>query len=78
MGILAIKLNQGGFVEVETGIGLVRVQVVRLSDSTVTLGVEAPTAMNVTRDKVLAKRAQMRSQVREGYTPPEGDSYGSN
>ena len=77
MGILAIKLNQGGFVEVETGIGLVRVQVVRLSDSTVTLGVEAPTAMNVTRDKVLAKRALMRSQVREGYTP-EGDSYGSN
>ena len=78
MGILAIKLSQGGFFEVETGLGLVRVQVVRLSDSTVVLGVEAPTAMNVARDKVLAKRAEMRRQVREGHTQPEGDTFGKN
>jgi len=72
MGVLAIKLRQGGFFEIETGLGLVRVEVVEVSSSGVKLGVDAPAAMNVTRDKVLAKRAQMRSQVREG------DTYGSN
>lgn len=77
MGILAIKLARGGFFEVETGLGVVRVQVARLSDGTVTLGVEAPTFMNVARDKFLVRRAEMRSQVREGYTP-EGDTCGAN
>jgi sRNA-binding carbon storage regulator CsrA len=72
MGVLAIKLNRGGFFEIETGLGLVRVEVVEVSSSAVKLGVDAPTCMNVNRDKVLAKRAQMRSQVREG------DTYGSN
>jgi sRNA-binding carbon storage regulator CsrA len=68
MGVLAIKLRQGGFFEIETGLGLVRVEVVEVSSSGVKLGVDAPTSMNVNRDKVLAKRAQMRSQVREGNT----------
>ena len=70
MGILAFKLHEGGFFEVETGLGTVRVHVVNVGDTAVTLGVDAPAAMGVARDKVLARRAEMR-KVHESANPLE-------
>lgn len=70
-GKLAIKLSRGGFFELETGSGVVSVVVVRLGDSSVTLAVQAPKDICITRDKLLAKRAEMRREsVRVGV---EGD-----
>ena len=66
-GKLVIKLSRGGFFEMETGSGVVSVVVVRLGDSTVTLAVQAPKDICITRDKLLAKRAEMRREsVRVG------------
>jgi hypothetical protein len=70
-GKLAIKLSRGGFFEMETGSGVVSVVVVRLGDGAVTLAVQAPKDICITRDKLLAKRAEMRREsVRVGV---EGD-----
>ena len=66
-GKLAMKLRAGGFFELETGSGVVSVVVVRLGEGAVTLAVQAPKDICIMRDKLLAKRAEMRREsVRVG------------
>ena len=66
--MLGISLRNGGFFEVDTGRGIVRVHVADSSKTMVRLGIEAPRSMGIVRDRVLEKIAAMR----HGHLPEQG------
>lgn len=63
--MLAISLRTGGYFEVDTGRGIVRVHIVGAGSNVVRLGVEAPRSMGVVRDRVLEKIQALR----DGHLP---------
>ncbi len=58
--MLGISLRNGGFFEVDTGRGIVRVHIADSSKTMVRLGIEAPRSMGIVRDRLLEKIEAMR------------------
>lgn len=59
--MLAISLRTGGYFELDTGRGVVRVHIARAGKTMVRLGIEAPESMGIVRDRVLEKIQTMRN-----------------
>lgn len=53
--MLVLKVNHGGFVELDTGREIIRVHVNKADDFGVSLGFDAPLSVRVVRDTVLAR-----------------------
>lgn len=63
--MLRLEIDPDGFVEIDTGCGMVRIH--NAGGRSAHIGVEAPSSMDIVRDRVLAKRkAQRQPRFEDG------------
>jgi sRNA-binding carbon storage regulator CsrA len=71
VSVLVLNVNQGGFVEINTGREIIRVHVNKFDDFVVSLGFDAPQSVRILRDTLVTKAAGLNA----GATNPLEETH---